>query len=41
MANIASLYSQINSKIQTITNLINNIKNSATVLKKKKAEMSS
>jgi septal ring factor EnvC (AmiA/AmiB activator) len=39
MANIASLYSQINSKIQTITNLINNIKNSATVLKKKKAEL--
>jgi len=39
MANIASLYSQINSKIQTITNLINDIKNSATILQKKKVEL--
>jgi septal ring factor EnvC (AmiA/AmiB activator) len=39
MASIASLYSQINSKIKDITQLINEIKNSATILEKKKQEL--
>jgi murein DD-endopeptidase MepM/ murein hydrolase activator NlpD len=39
MSSIASLYSQINSKIKDITNLIDMIKNSATLLEKKKQEL--
>jgi septal ring factor EnvC (AmiA/AmiB activator) len=39
MSSIASLYSQINSKIKDITNLIDIIQNSATLLEKKKEEL--